>query len=79
MTELPFDLENPPDEPPDCVAQPMAWRLAVRLFRDHSPAVSDPTRPVPCRTCGEPWPCYGRRLAERGLITACRPGGQGGG
>ncbi|GAB3150775.1 hypothetical protein GCM10027290_38860 [Micromonospora sonneratiae] len=70
MSELPFDPENPPDEPPAGVPRPMAWRLAVRLFRDHVPVVSDPGGLDICRTCGETWPCYGRRLAERGLRAA---------
>jgi hypothetical protein len=70
MSELPFDLENPPDEPPAGVPRPMAWRLAIRLYRDHVPVAGDQAEPPACRTCGEPWPCYGRRLAERGLISA---------
>ena len=72
MSESPFDLENPPDEPPAGVVQPMAWRLAVRLHRDHSPASTDPARPPVCRACGDPWPCHGRRIAERGLLAAWR-------
>jgi len=80
MRELPFDPENPPDEPPPEVVQPMAWRLAVRLHRDHSPlpaapspAMSGPASPNVCRSCGDPWPCHGRRIAVRGLRAACRP------
>ncbi|MBF9134574.1 hypothetical protein I0C86_37445 [Plantactinospora sp. S1510] len=95
MSELPFDPENPPDEPPPEVVQPMAWRLAVRLHRDHSPQPVEPLSGVPlpagplpagplssvpgsagantCRTCGDPWPCHGRRIAVRGLLAACRP------
>ncbi|MBE1492418.1 hypothetical protein [Plantactinospora soyae] len=78
-SELPFDPENPPDEPPPGVRQPMAWRLAVRLHRDHSPLPAGPTpemsgpgSPDVCRTCGDPWPCHGRRIAVRGLLAACR-------
>lgn len=82
MSELPFDLEDPPDEPPAGVVQIMAWRLAVRLHRDHAPAVTDPadggrpgaadvaSDPV-CRACGARWPCHARRVAERGLLAAC--------
>jgi hypothetical protein len=95
MPDLPFDLEHPPEEPPDWVSRPMLWRLAVRLHRDHDlrpaeepdlrPAEEHDLRPAEmydprpagvaptCRTCGEPWPCGPRRLAERGLIAACRP------
>jgi methylenetetrahydrofolate reductase (NADPH) len=73
VPELPFDLEHPPDEPPAAVCQPMLWRLAVRLHRDHDllPGVAEPR----CRTCGERWPCRPRGLAERGLIAACQPPG----
>jgi hypothetical protein len=78
MRELPFDPDDPPDEPPAGVLRPMAWRLAVRLHRDHAPADVEPVHPAVCRTCGDPWRCEGRRIAERGLIAACR-GMAGGG
>jgi hypothetical protein len=94
MSELPFDPENPPDEPPPEVVQPMAWRLAVRLHRDHSPQPVEPLSGVPqpveplsgvpgpagpnvCRTCADPWPCHGRRIAVRGLLAACRAPARG--
>ncbi|MFY1686876.1 hypothetical protein [Plantactinospora sp. WMMB782] len=41
-SELPFDPENPPDEPPPQVVHPIAWRLAVRLHREHSPLPAEP-------------------------------------
>lgn len=79
MSEMPFDLENPPEDPPPGVLQPMAWRLAVRLHRDHSPLAAEPVarppgpaRPTACRTCADPWPCHGRRIAVRGLLAAWR-------
>ena len=72
MSELPFDPADPPEEPPPGVSQIMAWRLAVRLHRDHSPAVVDPARPAVCRACADPWPCHGRRLAWRALLAAAR-------
>ncbi|GAB3984794.1 hypothetical protein V1634_10705 [Plantactinospora veratri] len=78
-SELPFDPENPPDEPPPEVVQPMAWRLAVRLHREHSPLpaepdnrLSGPAGPNVCRACADPWPCHGRQIAVRGLLAACR-------
>lgn len=75
MYEVPFDPERPPEEPPPGIPQPMLWRLARRLFTDHqcSAAGTGPALALRCRTCGDPWPCRGRRLAERGLVAACRP------
>jgi hypothetical protein len=71
---VPFDPEDPPCEPPPGLPQPMLWRLARRLYDDHEPAELAPQRAGPaCRTCGDPWPCRGRRLAERGLVAACLP------
>ncbi|HET8682530.1 MAG TPA: hypothetical protein VFM54_11750 [Micromonosporaceae bacterium] len=72
MNPLPFDPENPPDSPPPSVVQPLLWRLAVRVYRDHGGDRVDWTRPGACRTCRRPWPCYPRRMAERGLLVACR-------
>lgn len=84
MTDLPFDPENPPDSPPPAAVQPLLWRLAARVYRDHSGDGSKPRsaqlgRPGgprtglgTCLTCHRPWPCYPRRLAERGLLVACR-------
>lgn len=74
MSDLPFDPADPPDEPPAGILQPMAWRLAVRLHRDHGPAVVGPAQAPVCRTCADPWPCRARRLAERGLVAAYRAG-----
>jgi hypothetical protein len=59
--------EVPSDEPPPRVTSDIAWRLAVRLFRDHSRTDQDSIR---CARCGQPWPCSGRRLAELGLNEA---------
>jgi hypothetical protein len=71
MAELPFDLEDPPEEPPAGAVQPMLWRLAVLLHRDHDRPLADPGEPRRCRACGDPWPCRHRRLAERALVAAC--------
>lgn len=72
MAELPFDPDNPPDEPPEQVRQPMMWRLAVRLHRDHERGQPDPAGSPFCRACGDPWPCRPRRIARRGLVAALR-------
>lgn len=76
--ELPqIDWSDPPFEPPKEVMQPMLWRLAVRIWRDHIPQVqvepSDPAQPGRrCRVCELRWPCPARGYAERGLIASCR-------
>jgi hypothetical protein len=68
MTDLPFDLTNPPSEPPRQVRHPLLWRVAMCVYRDHRPAPGDP--PAACATCGGGWPCGCRRLAERALVGA---------
>ncbi|GAA1744120.1 hypothetical protein [Luedemannella helvata] len=80
MIQVSFDPQDPPDEPP-AGADPSYWRVAVRLFRDHSPEPdADPGGgPSGCRQCRQPWPCAARRLAERGLIGALRTGPRGAG
>lgn len=71
MTDVPFDLTNPPDEPPPAVRQPVMWRVAICLFRDHAPGFGGAGVLARCRACGQVWPCRCRRFAERALIDAC--------
>ncbi|GAA1785143.1 hypothetical protein GCM10009682_04000 [Luedemannella flava] len=73
MIHVSFDPQDPPDDPPPG-ADPSYWRVAVRLFRDHSPPSDAGPGPTPCRQCNQPWPCAARRAAERGLIGALRVG-----
>jgi hypothetical protein len=72
VADLPFDLTDPPDLPPKDVRHAMLWRVAICLFRAHSPGFPAGVL-VRCRVCGHVWPCPGRRLAERALIEACGP------
>jgi hypothetical protein len=73
VDELPFDPERPPEEPPTGVVQPMLWRVAVRLHRDHDAIGRNRSRELRCDMCRQPWPCFGRRLAQRALVAAWRP------
>jgi hypothetical protein len=73
MNDLPFDLTDPPDDPPPAVRQPVMWRVAICLFRDHAPGLAGAGVLARCRTCGQVWPCRCRRFAERALIDACAP------
>jgi hypothetical protein len=73
MIHVAFDPQNPPEEPP-AGAEPVYWRVAVRLFRDHSPEPRADPGPAQCRQCRQTWPCAARRTAERGLIGALRLG-----
>lgn len=72
MVELPFDVDSPPDEPPPGITQQMLWRVAIRLHHDHKTVVRDASGTVTCELCRQPWPCHGRRLAQRGLVAAWR-------
>jgi len=71
MTEMPFDLTDPPDDPPPAVRQAVMWRVAICLFRDHAPGLAGAGVLARCRACGQVWPCRCRRFAERALIDAC--------
>jgi hypothetical protein len=66
---------DPPEEPPTASTAELFWRVAVRLFRDHStrPATAVTSEPRECERCRQPWPCSGRRLAVLGLLAAARP------
>lgn len=71
MTDVPFDLTDPPDDPPPAVRQPAMWRVAICLFRDHAPGLAGAGVLARCRACGLVWPCRCRRFAEWALIDAC--------
>jgi hypothetical protein len=71
----PFHLADPPAEPPPGVSQPALWRLAARVFHAHGPAGFRRGLLAACRRCAEPWPCVGRQLAERVLVTALATAG----
>jgi hypothetical protein len=63
---LPFDPENPPERPP-AASEPLVWRLAYRIHRDHQP-----DQDGRCVLCRPPttWPCPGSRLSARGFLAA---------
>ena len=72
--DIVFDPEDPPAEPPPGTPQPLLWCMARQVFADHDVGVDDGGPMVPrCRICDEPWPCRPRRMAEGGLLAACRP------
>jgi hypothetical protein len=64
-----WDPEHPPAEPP-AGADPLIWRLAYGLYRDHYPHTDGF-----CVTCREFWPCAPRRLADQGFSAAFPPPG----
>lgn len=63
-----YDPAEPPASPPPECVNPLMWRMAHQLFRDHRP-----DRDGFCVTCvpGEFLPCVGRHLAQRGFRVAC--------
>jgi hypothetical protein len=63
--------DDPPEEPPPQVSSELLWRVAVRLYRDHSRDRQASNQDEPrCAHCPHPWPCSGRRLAELALTAA---------
>ena len=61
----PFDIDDPPEEPPAGCVDPMLWELAHTLHLGHRP------RPGGVCGCGEPHPCEGWWRAVAGLSAAC--------
>lgn len=61
-------MTHPAAPPPG--AHPLLWRLAHRLYQDHSSHIDGF-----CVACREYWPCDARRLAERGLDESRAPRG----
>jgi hypothetical protein len=63
-TEPEFD--NPPEAAPEG-ADPLIWRLAYGLFRDHQPGGGGE-----CASCHRQAPCEWRLLAQAGFQKALR-------
>jgi hypothetical protein len=63
---MPFDLVDPPEDPPEACVDPVLWAIARELAAEHEPVDGS------CESCGTTnRPCAGRDLAEQGLQTAC--------
>jgi len=65
MVGWPFDLDDPPAEPPEGCQDPQRWWEAYQILRPHQRDVLGL-----CETCDRLWPCTERRLAVRGLLNA---------
>jgi len=78
--DIPFDPEQPPVEAPRDVPQPLLWSVSRQVYGDHDVPNDEGGPMVPsCQLCDEPWPCQPRRIAEHGLLAACREPGSGAG
>jgi hypothetical protein len=67
---LPFDITNPPEEPPDG-ADRLMWILAFGLHREHQPDADGLCLAGSCRGANpEPWPCPASKLAQGGFVFA---------
>ena len=66
MSRITWDLNNPPAEPPETCLDRQRWRLAYQILTEHQ--LEDAGSHC---ACGEVWPCFEHKRAERGLVTAC--------
>jgi hypothetical protein len=62
---LPFDIGDPPEEPPNSCAYPERWRWHYVAYQQH--VLGKYQR---C-ACGDSWPCPVGRFAIRGLLDTC--------
>ena len=62
---LPFDLSEPPAEPPVGCAHPERWRWHYAAYHRHGAGKRERC------ACGERLPCPVRQFAVRGLLDAC--------
>jgi hypothetical protein len=71
MSDLPYDPDNPPCEPPEGCSDPLLWTIARALRRAHG------VRPDGFCECKNFWPCPMFTLADETLQTAyLRPWGK---
>lgn len=68
VSELPYDPEDPPTQPPGG-ADPVMWRLAYQVYVDHRNSYGVCAAPH-CLGRYQPWPCSPARLAMMGMRTA---------
>ncbi|MBB5869403.1 hypothetical protein F4553_002782 [Allocatelliglobosispora scoriae] len=62
----PFDLADPPEDPPEACVDLTMWATARELFAEHQPVDGS------CESCGTTdAPCSGLELAVQGLQAAC--------
>lgn len=56
----PYTLDNPPpSEPPGQVLVPSLWRVQVRWWHRHTPALDQRGAKHPvCGHCAQSWPCH---------------------
>jgi hypothetical protein len=68
---MPFDVNDPPVEPPVGCQSGVAWRLARKLWQAHRPDDSGFCLDAGCRSDNQMFPCRAARLAIDGMNTAC--------
>jgi hypothetical protein len=73
--DLPYDIDNPPAEPPSGVDQLM-WTVAYALRAEHEAGPHGWCVAGTCRDQAALWPCERRRLADAGLMGSIGDGVQ---
>jgi hypothetical protein len=64
MSDDPYDVQDPPADPPEGCSDPLLWAVAYALRRAHRPRADGWCE---CRSF---WPCPSFRLADESLRTA---------
>jgi hypothetical protein len=67
---LPFDIANPPEDPPPG-ADRLLWILAYSLHSEHQPGTDGLCLAGSCGGINpNPWPCRASKLAQGGFVFA---------
>ncbi|MGC9667156.1 hypothetical protein ACNTMW_11445 [Planosporangium sp. 12N6] len=66
---LPYDIENPPEEPPDG-ADRLVWLLAWAVHVEHQPGANGFCVAPTCARQSVLWPCHQSKLATGGFLFA---------
>jgi len=70
MAQLPYNPENPPQDPPTG-ADRVLWVIAIRLYQEHVGTDGMCLAPT-CRQQANLWPCESYNVARAGLLFAVR-------
>lgn len=67
---LPYDINHPPEDPPDGVADKLLWKVSHLLRKAHQEGPDGFCLEASCKRMFLPSPCPARKMADAGLLGA---------